>query len=409
MRLDRRRCEVYLSSILMHRNRVQYFQASLHGLHLFGVLLLLAVLLGCVRPQLGDTEAALALEDIAAGDRSSRLKDLTPLPSRRTLEYVIEGRYHRGDLYLSPQGGRAGLVLVPGLVAAGKDDSRVIALATTLARLHFAVLVPDLEGLRRYCTRASDVREVADAFRYLLSQPGMVPGGQVGIAGFSYGAGPVLLAGLEPDIREQVRFIATFGGYYDLTDLVTYFTTGYYRDSPESAWRYREPRPYIKWVFMLSNIDLLERPEDRALIYKFAAGIRDNAKLEIPVSELGPDAQALYALLTNKDPERVQMLISRLSPRIRGEMDGLDPAMHDLSQLRAQVIMMHGRSDSFIPYTESIALKHALPRGQAQLFLIEGYAHTDVRLKRKDIPQFMKMMEALLAQRAAIEGGEDSQ
>ena len=60
----------------------------------------------------------------------------------------------------------------------------------------FAVLVPDLRGLRDYRVRAANVREVADAFRYLVARGGLAPQGRAGIAGFSYGAGPVLLAAL---------------------------------------------------------------------------------------------------------------------------------------------------------------------------------------------------------------------
>ncbi|MEN8176117.1 MAG: alpha/beta hydrolase, partial [Pseudomonadota bacterium] len=192
---------------------------------------------GCAPRLPGDKDAALALEDIAAGHGGSRLKEKTPRPARRAIDYDIDGRTYRGDLYVSPEGTRAGIVLVPGVVPAGKNDRRLVALAYTLARLQFAVLVPDLKGLRRYRVRARDVGEVADAFRYLVSREDLVPGGQAGIAGFSYGGGPVLLAALEPDIREQVGFVMTLGGYYDLRTIVTYFTTGYYKPGPGADWR----------------------------------------------------------------------------------------------------------------------------------------------------------------------------
>lgn len=368
------------------------------------VLLLLASLSGCAPPPLGDSEAAIALEDIAAADKPSRLKAQTPPPLRRSDDYVIDGRRYTGDVYRSPQGVRAGLVLVPGVFPAGKDDARLVAMATTLARLQFAVLVPDLKGLRRNQLRAHDVREVADAFRYLTSRPELVPEGYAGIAGFSYGGGLVLLAALEPDVREQVRFTVSFGGYHDLRSIVTYFTTGHYRQTPDADWQYRSPHPYLKWVFTLSNADLLEHAEDRATLRRLAheAGDDDNG-IDITTEELSADARALYALLSNEEPHRVPALIAQLSARIRHELEGINPAAHDLSALRAQVILMHGRGDTFIPYTESIALARALPPGQVQLFIIEGYAHTSVRPKREDIPQFLDMMEALLDQRMAVE------
>jgi len=107
-----------------------------------------AILAACTPHVPGDSDAALALEDIAAGFGGSRLKDQTPRPEPRTIDFNVEGRAYQGDLYLSSQATRAGIVLVPGVVPRGKDDGRIVALAQTLARLQFAVLVPDLQGPR---------------------------------------------------------------------------------------------------------------------------------------------------------------------------------------------------------------------------------------------------------------------
>jgi fermentation-respiration switch protein FrsA (DUF1100 family) len=357
-------------------------------------------LTGCV-PRLGDSEAALALEDIVAGAGHSRLKARTPQPSRRSIDYAVDGHRYAGDIYLSPDGARAGIVLVPGVVKAGKDDPRLVALAYTLARLQFAVLTPDLSGLRQYQVRKRNVDEVADAFRYLAARPDWAPQGRAGVAGFSYGAGPVLLATLQPGVRDRVRFIVTLGGYYDLQSIVTYFTTGYYRDA-DDRWIYRRPNPYIKWVFARSNSDLVADRGDRAILRALADHMLHDggAGTGPPVEHLEPDAQALVALLSNDDPARVPALIEQLPPAIRDELAGLDPAAHDLSRFRAQAILVHGRSDTMIPYTESVALADALPPGRARLFLVEGFAHVDIRPEKEDIPQLLAAMEALLAQRA---------
>ena len=116
-------------------------------------------------------------------------------------------------------------------------------------------------------------------------------------------------------------------------------------------------------------------------------------------AKLAPDARALYELVANEDPHRVAALIDKLSPRIKNELHGVNPAKRDLSQIKAQVILLHGRGDTMIPYTESIAIARALPAEQVTLFLIEGYAHTDVKPKRQDLPQILGAMELLLAQR----------
>jgi dienelactone hydrolase len=370
----------------------------------FKVVVFIASLSACTSIELGDSDAALFLEDIIAGDRPSRLKAQTPPPSRQVIDYSIDGRSHIADLYLSPQGARAGIVLIPGVVRYGKDDARLVAVATSLARLRFAVLVPEVSGLRQLHTRASDVRVLADAFRYLVSQPELAPQGRAGFAGFSYGVAVVLLASLEPDIRDKVHYLMGFGGYHDMTSIVTYFTTGYYRVEQTGELSYRPPHPYLKSVFTISNADLLQSPTDRDTIH--ALLVNDHDEFDESVENLSVDGRALYELVANTDPQRVAGLIDKLPARILHELQGINPAKRDLSQIKAQVILLHGRGDSMIPYTESIAITQALPKDQVTLYLIEGYAHTDVKPEREDLPQILGAMEQLMQQRIAIEAME---
>jgi len=376
------------------------------SIHLFARLLLCTALSGCTTPDFGNSEAGLALEDLASGLATSRLAAQAPRPSRESISFMIGGEERAADLYRPPQGARAGIVLVPGVVARGRRDTRVVAVANTLARLDFTVLVPDMPGVRRYRMRSSDVHEVADTFAWLASHPALAPPGHIGIAGFSYGAGPVLLAALQSDIRDQVHFVLAVGGYYSLENAVTFLTTGYSpvdmaTSKAASGTGRLSPHPYSKSAFIRSNLDLLERSVDRGFFRDYAEYINGNRVDEgepVP-AYLSPDAQAFYDLLTNHRPAQVPVLLDRLPLRMRTELEGINPSAHDLSQLRADVILLHGRSDTLIPYTESIALAGALPESQVQLFLIDGLAHVDFRPKARDVPQLLGAMEALLAKR----------
>ena len=369
-------------------------------------LALCMALSGCTTPDFGDSEAGLALEDLASGLTTSRLAAQTPRPTRASISFMTGNEEHAADLYQPPQGARAGIVLIPGVAARGRRDTRVVAIANTLARLDFTVLVPDMPGVRRYRMRSSDVQEVADAFAWLASRPALAPAEHIGIAGFSYGVGPVLLAALQPDIRARVRFVLAVGGYYSLENVVTYLTTGYYpADQPAGttapATGRLSPHPYSEAAFIRSNLELLERPEDRGFFLDYAAHITgDRMDEDEPLpAHLAPDAQAFYDLLANHLPAQVPALLDKLSPRMRSELEGISPAAHDLSRLRAEVILLHGRGDNLIPYTESIALANALPASQVQLFVIDGLAHVDFRPKAHDVPQLLGAMEALLAVR----------
>jgi len=303
-------------------------------------LALCMALSGCTTPDFGDSEAGLALEDLASGLATSRLAAQTPRPTRESISFMTGGEDHAADLYQPPQGARAGIVLVPGVAARGRRDTRVVAIANTLTRLDFTVLVPDMPGVRRYRMRSSDVHEVADAFAWLASRPALAPSGHIGIAGFSYGVGPVLLAALQSGIRDRVRFVLAVGGYYSLENVITYLTTGYYPvDQPTgtgvSITNHLSPHPYSEAAFIRSNLDLLERPVDRGFFRDYAAHITGNRMDEnedepVP-SHLAPDAQAFYDLLANHLPAQVLNLLDKLSPRMRTELDGINPAAHDLS------------------------------------------------------------------------------
>jgi pimeloyl-ACP methyl ester carboxylesterase len=376
-------------------------------IHLCARLLLSIALSGCTTGDFGDSEAGLALEDLTRSLAPSRLSVQVPRPVRESIIFETAGMERAADLYKPSQGARAGIVLVPGVAARGRRDARVVAVANTLARLDFTVLVPDMPGVRQYRMRSTDVREVADAFAWLLRRPRLAPPGHIGIAGFSYGAGPVLLAAVQPDIRDRVGFVLAVGGYYSLDNVVTYLTTGYCRviaPSGEVTLKTSRlsPHSYSKAAFIRSNLDLLEHPADRGFFRSYAAYITgSNPEYAEPIpGYLAPDAQAFYDLITNHRPENVPILLDSLSRRMRAELQGINPASHDLTQLRADVILLHGRGDNLIPYTESVALANALPAGQARLFLIDGLAHVDFRPKHRDVPQLLHAMEALLSERA---------
>ncbi len=362
-----------------------------------GVFVILLFLTAC--SPLPDDEAVWVLEDLAAEEGPSRLKARTPEPARRPLAYVTQGRDYQADLYLPGEPALAGIVLVPGVAERGKDDPRLVAFATTLARARFLVLVPDLPNLRALRVRADDAQVVADAFSCLLLRPEFPKRGRVGIGAFSYAVGPVVLAALEPGIRERVDFVLGVGGYYDLHQVVTFFTTGYFQIN--GKWHYLEPNRYGKWVFVFGNAERLSSPRDR-LTFRAIAERRLNdpqARIDDLSRRLTSEGQTLLALLENRDRARTPALIDALPAAIRADMAALNLARQDLSRLRASLILLHGTDDAIIPYRESIALAAAVPPGRAELFLIDGLAHVDVQPFRLDQRAMWRAIHALLAQR----------
>ena len=124
------------------------------------VLVTLAVLLaGCSPPRA--IEAARVLADLSQPDTDQEAR-ITPA----SVAFPPGSGVAAGDLYW-PGGAEAALVLVPGLVPEGKDDPRLVELAQTLVRARFAVLVPDIAGLRAQQVSPEDARAIAAAIVWL--------------------------------------------------------------------------------------------------------------------------------------------------------------------------------------------------------------------------------------------------
>ncbi len=326
-------------------------------------------------------EAALLLQDITAGPRPSALKLVTATPKRVQISYRRSDRRHVGDLYGARSGRRRpALVLVPGAAPKGKDDPRLRAFAGSLARIGFVVLVPEIPGLRRLRVQASDARDIADAVAHLVARASAGAGGKVGVVAISYSVGPAVLAALRPGSRDAIAFVLGIGGYYDLTSVVTYITTGHFRERPGTPWRRRRPNRYAKWVFMLSNAHHIGNPYDYALVRNIAQRKWADPRADVAalVARLGPEGRRILALVENRDPDKVAALLRGLPAAARREMQALDLKGRDFSGLGARLILVHGRDDAIIPYTESRRLARAAGTARARLFVAPALFHVDI-------------------------------
>lgn len=268
----------------------------------------------------------------------------------------------------------ASLVLVPGASRAGKDEPRFVAFAAALAAAGFAVVVPDIAGLRELQISAADAEAIAAAVQ--TAAAAAPRGGSVVVAAVSYGVGPAILAALQPQIRDRVRLIVGVGGYHDLTATIAFFTTGWHRDAA-GAWRHRSPNSYGKWAFLHSNAERLTDSGDRALLAAMAErrAVDATAPLDDLAARLGPQGRPVYELVTNADPERVPALLAALPPLVGDEIAALDLARRDLRGLKARLLLVHGRDDGIVPAEQSLSLAAAVPQGQAEVILVDGLDH----------------------------------
>lgn len=341
--------------------------------------------------------ALLILLDIQAGSGDSLLKEHTSSPLRSPAEFSIDDRHHVADRYLpAAHAPRATLILLHGFTPEGRREPRLTRFAATMARAGFAVLVPELDGMRSLAVGIEDARVVGDALRHELAPPNTGACRPLGVMALSFAVGPAVIAALAPEVRDRVDFVVGVGGYYDLDAAITYATTGF---DPLSGRRGVPPAPGGRWWLLRSQADRLATPTDRAAMAEIARRrLADpDAAVADLLPKLGAGARALYALTANTDPHRTPALLASLPDRIRRQLQALNLAARDLDSLHAQLLLIHGTRDPLIPVSHSRALRQRIGGDRARLFEADGLQHVDVAPGLRDAWQLWHAVYDLLA------------
>jgi hypothetical protein len=303
------------------------------------------------------------------------------------------GAPRTADVYCDPAttpGAR--LILLHGLVEAGKDDARLRALGIGFARHRFMVVVPDLPGMKALRVGREDIAEARAAIEAAAGLSAC-PGGSAaaepvpaaaarsiptGMVGFSYSAGPTLIAVAGPG-APAVDLAVLFGGYHDLAEVILFLTTGVHRDGGVD--QEGETIPEGRWVLLAANAHAIAAPRDADRLRAIGDRRRRNpgAPIDDLVAGLGPAALSVLDLVRNDDPARFPALLDRLDPGVRALIDDLSPARVLDRPVAPPLYLIHGRGDAVVPYTQSLKLgrqvgrpvlllggfRHARPEGQA--------------------------------------------
>lgn len=326
------------------------------------VVLALALPVG-LRAGTGVTALRFLVEFLSDG-RRPWLSAVSAAPTRETQRL---GTGDLADLWRLPgRDARPGLVLVHGLTPAGKDDARLAWAAALLARGGLAVLVPDLPAMRAQRLRPDDARVVAAAIARLAADPAVRPD-RLAVVGVSVGLAPALLAAAEPTAGEHVRLVLSLGGHAEARELIRYFTTGAYGAAGFGGRLAVDPG--LARGFLAANLDLVRDPADRAAVAAWLAGGPAPAAA-------GAEGQAVLAVLTNRDPARVDALLATLPPDTRALLDALSPARH-ATRFPGRLLLVHGREDPAVPFTESLRLLAAADPRQTRLVLVSLVGHVE--------------------------------
>lgn len=266
---------------------------------------------------------------------------------------VVVDRYSAGA-------GAPPVLVVPGATPQGRDDERVVTLASSLAAAGRDVVVPELR-LYQEEIDVLDVDRVVEVAGQLCSG-----GGELVVFGFSYGGALALVAAADERVAGCIDLVATFGAYADLVGVLQAAVTGAsVVDGEVHPWEAAD-EALVGTVIEDAAPQLVpeaeREPLRRALERRDPSGLPGNAEL-------------VYRLATADDPEQVADLARRLPPPGDGLVGTFSPvAVAD--RVEADVLAAHALDDPAVPFAELLRLQAAFP--DAQVMAVGSFEHVDL-------------------------------
>jgi pimeloyl-ACP methyl ester carboxylesterase len=289
--------------------------------------------------------------------------------------------------YVYDAGGEAGVYLVaPGLHYAGPDDPRLDRFCRVLARVGFVVVAPFLPDFLALRVAPTATRDLTLALEHAIAiaDARRLPGPAV--FSVSFGSRPAIEI-CATELGARVTSLVLFGGFCDFEATVRFAVTG--RAEHEGAILAVPFDPLNAPVVHLNLLPFLEEATEPAALTSALREmvVRTWGRPEMKVGEarascaraiaegLLEDDRPLFLTACGLEGD-AEALLERGLAAAKGAFAWADPRPH-LAGLRPPVVIVHGRDDDVIPFTEASKLAAALPPGHPRAVILTGlYAHT---------------------------------
>jgi len=294
-----------------------------------------------------------------------------------TRDPLLEG-FGPTDVY-TPVGvppARAAVLMMHGLTGAGIKDHRIPTFAATVARGGMPVVLPEFPRMKK---RLMSIQDPEDVLRIARAVPAATGIDKVIMLAMSYAAGPTYLAGRQ--MGPELAGIVTIGAYYDVEHLSEFTATG-----GVQAYGSLQPKVHNaakqlegRWVFLASAGRWLPDPSDAAV---FAAGVDAWKDGKAPPwsevrTRLSPEGRNLLDYMTLADPEQHAEARANLAPGVKDAFAKLT-LRGKLADMKAPVVLIHGRHDVRIPFQESQLLRDELaPNDNVRLAILDAFVHAE--------------------------------
>jgi hypothetical protein len=254
---------------------------------------------------------------------------VTASPTQQHLTYSYSAGSIETDIFSPAAGGsHPAMMLLLGAGDLPRSDLAV-HFAQELARLGIVTMIPESSGMLAEHLTFDEVDAIRASLGVLDAQSD-VDAQRVGIVGLSASGGLSIVAVAQPEMRDRVRFVNSFGSYDDaISLLVDVASHSFVLDGVEHDWQ-----PEARTVEVVGNA----------------------------LDDAGVDPLVRAELLGETSRARALELVGTFSSEVRGRLANVSPS-NVLSEVHAHLYLMHDTDDTFIPFAESRALVAQAPPG----------------------------------------------
>jgi predicted esterase len=323
--------------------------------------------------------------------------------------------------------GRPGWILLHGITVPGRHHDALRRMARSLAAAGHYVIAPEVTPWRELRVDPGESLPAVHAGLAGLAARTDADMNRIGLIGFSVaGRWAFSVAAQE---QPRLKAVAAMGGYWDIERTLTAMVVG------EHDWdgrRYRyDPDPYGRWIMGANLLPLLHGDRfgsepDRAraadaLHHLVRTAGQNSAMARTPVfdslnaslrEELPDNVRPVWDLLAPRSFEQVDdrptaRELARLMAAAAVERYPLLASIEGLDGLRLPLVLLHGRADRLIPFTETLRLAEHLPVAALRRVTITRlFGHTRSREARpprnpvargREFAGFAATIQALLA------------